>query len=93
MKSFTIEEYVAAGCPEMKHESMCAVHMLMGGRVCDTGCHAYNNGRCRHYMQLTTGVAPAVPKTYTETVRQEAQRLGVSIGEVRRRRAAEQVGV
>jgi len=82
MKSFTVEQYLAAGCSEMKKESMLAVHAMTGGRVCDTGCHAF--GHCKEHRVLI-GAAVA-EKVYTETVREEVERTGLTIGQVRRNR-------
>jgi len=52
MKSYTVEQYIKAGCPEMEHQNMMAVHGLTGGKVCDTGCHAFDSGKCPAYKKL-----------------------------------------
>lgn len=83
MKSYTVAEYLDAGCPELKIASMMLVHGITGGRVCDTGCHAFNGGGCQYYRNLISGKTPT---KYAETVRQEAERRGVSIKTVRRER-------
>ena len=82
MKGFTVEQYKAAGCPEMERGSVLFVHGVSGGRVCDTGCHAFASGNCGFYRKLVSGVATPTAKVYTETVREDAARLGISIGEV-----------
>ena len=84
MKQYTIEQYLDAGCEELKLPVMMAVHMLTRGKVCDTGCHAFNGGACKAYKNLVKGqTAISQP---TETVREEAARRGVTIAEVRRDR-------
>jgi hypothetical protein len=66
--------------------SMQAVWEFTNGKVCDTGCHAFDNGKCAAYKKLTT-VSPTVPiQEIGETVKQEAARMGLSISEVRRQR-------
>lgn len=54
MKSYTIQQYLNAGCPEMSIPIMVAVHGKTGGKVCDTGCHAFHNGKCPAYKKLTS---------------------------------------
>lgn len=84
MDSYELEDYRKAGCKEFKNKSMIAVHALVGGKVCDTGCYAYNSGRCSAYKNLVnTRVVAELP---SETVRAEAKRRGISISEVRRQR-------
>lgn len=56
MKDYSISEYILAGCKEMKG-GMIAIHHVTGGRVCDTGCFAFNNGTCPAYQKLTGGNA------------------------------------
>jgi hypothetical protein len=85
MESYSIHEYRLAGCKEMDFPSMMAVHGLTQGKVCDTGCHAYNGGKCPAYKRLISP-NPHVPETmaHQETVRETAKRKGVSISQVRR---------
>jgi hypothetical protein len=52
MKSYTVMQYLNAKCPEMRDPIMRAVHTDTGGKVCDTGCHLYNNGKCPAYKKL-----------------------------------------
>ncbi len=85
MKNYTIQEYIDAGCNEIKVTSMQAVWIITGGMVCDTGCHAFANGKCDAYKKLTIAPKPVIRKPM-ETVRQEAVRRGLSISEVRRQR-------
>ena len=88
--SFTVFQYVAANCELANRIDMfVTVHTLTGGNPCTTGCAYYSGGKCRAHLVLNrkepTVKAPVVPE-YSETVKQEADRLGVSISEVRRRR-------
>jgi len=88
--SFSVSQYVDAGC-ELAHpiNLFVTVYRLTKGDPCTTGCAYYKGGQCKAHLALnrggTTVKAPVVPK-YSETVKQEAARLGVSISEVRRRR-------
>lgn len=89
MKSYSITDYLKAGCPELERPDMMAVHGLTGGRVCDTGCWAFNGGGCAAYKKLTSlglGSPHKNPNQHKETVRAEAKRRGLSINEVRRQR-------
>ena len=52
MKSYTIKQYLDAGCQEMEVPAMTAVHGMTGGKVCDTGCHAFDSGKCPAYKKL-----------------------------------------
>lgn len=45
MKSYHVEKYIEAGCKELEKPAMYAVWGLTGGKVCDTGCHAFNGGK------------------------------------------------
>lgn len=54
MKSYTIKQYIDAGCPEMQDLTMLAVHGATSGKVCDAaGCWAFENGGCPAYKKLT----------------------------------------
>ena len=88
MKSYSIEEYKLAGCEEMEVSTMRAVHGLSNGKVCDTGCHAFNNGKCSAYRNLSGSktIQEHLKTTMIETVREEATRRNISISEVRRQR-------
>ena len=62
-----------------------AIHHATNGDPCTTGCAWFDNGKCPAYKALTK--PPVVPSSpQGETVRAAAQRLGVSISEVRRQR-------
>lgn len=90
MKSYTVEEYKKAGCQEM-NGGMLVVHGMTDGKVCDTGCARFEEGKCVAYKKLI-GTSPASPSSSSyeavpvETVKQEASRRGISISEVRRQR-------
>ncbi len=97
MKAYTLLKYQEAGCPEYHKPDPIAVglYFLFDGKVCDTGCNRYQDGRCPAYRKLTAGEVSDVSRKrrgvlrdthQEETVRQEAERCGVSIKEVRRRR-------
>lgn len=86
MKSYSIDEYIEAGCEEMNIPAMIGVHGLSNGKVCDTGCHAFDGGNCKAYKNLI--FERKAKEEPTETVRQEAERRSLSIKEVRRQRRA-----
>jgi hypothetical protein len=91
VKSYTISEYISAGCNEMNIPSMLAVHGITNGKVCDTGCSRFNGGNCPAYKDLVKSklvVGPPHNSQY-ETVRQEASRRGISISQVRKERRKE----
>lgn len=62
MESFTVQQYMNAGCVEIFSPPMVAVHGITGGRICDTGCHAFHGGRCVAFKQLTTAVLSPEPQ-------------------------------
>lgn len=66
MKSYTVQQYITAGCPEMDVSVMVAVHGKTGGKVCDTGCHAFNGGKCPSYKKLTA--VPIVVKVKNQAM-------------------------
>lgn len=88
MNSYTMQQYLDAGCNQLGIRDLVAsaLYNATGGKVCDTGCPYFKEGNCEAYKNLTRRVT-AKPAP-TETVKQEAARLGVSINEVRRRRNA-----
>lgn len=97
---FTIEEYADSGCFQFENFGIgLGLYSLTDGHICN-GCPKYEGGRCSSFKTMmndrseesTAQVGSIFPdslpnksKPY-ETVRQEAERLGVSISEVRRRR-------
>jgi hypothetical protein len=88
MKSYSKQQYLDTGCRELVHASMIVIHGMTRGKVCDTGCHAFNKGQCEHYKRLIKGPSNEIvySNVKTETVKEEAGRRGVSIREVRRQR-------
>lgn len=91
MQRFEVHEYMNADCMQLERGPMLIagleLHSLTGGKMCD-GCPKFNRGTCESYKELMRSARPAMktPHVPQETVRQEAERLGVSISEVRRRR-------
>jgi len=96
MQRFEIVEYMVAGCFQVERGPGFAVgvglHVFTDGRMCD-GCPKFKEGRCPSYKELTRGLAQKKRDMLapTETVREEAARLGISISEVRRRRNGKEV--
>lgn len=52
MKSYTVQQYINAGCPEIENLTMLAVHGATSGKICDTGCWAFKVGGCPAYKKL-----------------------------------------
>ena len=96
MDRFEIVEYIAAGCFQVERGPGFVVgiglHGYTDGRMCD-GCPQFREGRCPSYKELTRGRAQKKRELIapTETVREEAARIGISISEVRRRRSGGEV--
>ena len=85
-------EYLDAGCElATPFILFVMIHQKTRGDPCTTGCAYYENGKCAAYRKLFMP-AQTKPNTSTqqhgETVRETAQRLGISISEVRRQRRA-----
>ena len=64
------------------------LHQATGGDPCTTGCAYFKGGTCPAYRKLNTPAKATAGQEPQETVRETAKRLGISISEVRRRRAA-----
>jgi len=92
MRSFPLIEYQRAGCQQFKESPVIwtALHQETQGKICDTGCAMYDEGRCPAYRNLNTyGKRSDLSKTEKlkqETIREEAARTGMKINEVRRLR-------
>jgi hypothetical protein len=89
MKKFSTDAFALAGCEFGKSSipAFLAVYGLTDGNVCETGCAWYRGGQCPAYKKLKFADAPkAVIQKQQETVRETAERLNISIGEVRRQR-------
>jgi len=91
LKSFSVDEFSAAGCPlyrDLVRIIFAPLWVKTGGKPCLGCAHDSYGGKCESRKKLEAADMQnsredAVPG---ETVKQEAARLGVSIGEVRRRR-------
>lgn len=91
-KPYTLAQYLDAGCLTLTRDGKldligAGIHGATGGMPCN-GCFMMRTN-CPAYAKLQ-GAAPkpaAAPQT-GETVRQEAARRCLSIGEVRRQRHA-----
>jgi len=88
MKKYSLEEYNESGCPEVQDIIGISIYHSTQGKICDTGCHRFNNGKCKAYLKLTiSSTENKLSKTHQkETVRTEALRRHISIKEVRRQR-------
>lgn len=87
MKSFALQSYRDAGCTLVPAMGQAAVALWRetDGALC-LGCAAYRGGLCIWYRKLTSG-RTVFEKQYSETVRDEAARRGISLKQVRRERA------
>lgn len=89
---YTLEQYIDAGCLTLTRNGKldligAGIHGATGGMPCN-GCFMMRTN-CPAYAKLREAPVkpPTAPQT-GETVRQEAARRGLSIGEVRRQRHA-----
>ena len=87
---YTRNEYVNAGCFQFGNSENDPIAMglwlITDGFLCNGCPHARNN--CKALATLSRPIYDTrQPMRHDETVRQEAERLNVSISEVRRRRA------
>ena len=91
IKPYTLDQYAAAGCIVLARNGQidvlgAGIHGATGGMPCNgcfmlpMGCSAYKTLRGDATVKTQTQEQPS------ETVRQEAARRGLSIGEVRRQR-------
>jgi hypothetical protein len=89
MKTFTIQQHKDANCHIADGRGLPfeALHAYANGKLCDNGCAYFENGRCGPYKKLIAAGDRPIPPAPTETVRQQAERMGISISEVRRMRA------
>lgn len=87
MKSFALQAYTEAGCTLVPALGVTAVALWRetDGALCP-GCADFRGGGCAGHRKLTSGRA-GLDKQHSETVREEAERRGVSIKQVRRERA------
>ncbi len=85
-QSFTLTEYMDAGCMQMEIPKLgAALHAYTHGKMCD-GCPAYHGGKCESLRKMQRPENKSIQSPAGETVRQEAARRGISINEVRRQR-------
>ena len=88
--AYSLEQYLAAGCITLMRDGKidligAGIHGATGGMPCN-GCFMLRMN-CPAFAKLRGSVAAIVSSPQpTETVRQEATRRGLSIGEVRRQR-------
>lgn len=94
MESFTIDQYKQANCPlasgrlqPFSIEAFKTDLRKADGKYCDK-CINNTNHNCLAYMILISNKPfSTVQPIFTENIRAEAARLGLSISEVRRRRS------
>jgi hypothetical protein len=55
MKSYTIQEYQKAECPEIQVTDMIglALYHFTEGKLCTSGCNRFKGGNCKHYYTMT----------------------------------------
>jgi len=90
MKVFTVQKHRDANCylADGKGIPFETLYSYANGKLCGTGCAFYSGGRCAAYKKLIAAGDRPIQPTPTETVRQQAERMGISLSEVRRLRAA-----
>ena len=81
-------KFVEAGCALAKPIGLfLGLFAATNGDPCTTGCAYYQGGKCPAYRAMKDAPQKkAAQQEPQETVREMAQRLGISISEVRRRR-------
>jgi hypothetical protein len=86
----TVEEFVSAGCGLSNPRILfIAIYCETLGQPCNGCAYDTHGSRCAARASLFPPRPKAAPMTPpAETVREAASRLGVSISEIRRRRAA-----
>ena len=83
----TISDFIDAECELSSPLGIfVGVYELTRGDPCTTGCAYYRGGACPAYRKLFRPILAQMDKPETETVAQQAERLGVSKSEIRRRR-------
>lgn len=82
------QKFADAGCELAKPIGLfLGVFAATNGDPCTTGCAYYKGGNCPAYRAMKDAPQKKVAQQEpTETVRETAKRLGISISEVRRRR-------
>lgn len=89
---YSLPQYLAAGCQTLTRDGKldligAGIHGATGGMPCN-GCYMLKT-RCESFEKLRASGTPMPSAARTgETVREEAARRGISIGEVRRQRQA-----
>jgi hypothetical protein len=95
-RAYSTEQYTKAGCHQVKGGRDAAIGIALiratNGWTCK-GCFYQREG-CKPLMQLeadnilkvSVGATLKLKSAYSETVREEAKRRGLSINEVRRQR-------
>lgn len=90
MDSFTLLQYQESGCNLIFGLSEYDPEKIYRNNInpCNNACRFFDNGNCIAYQKLLA-IRPtsATRAIFTNTVREEAKRLGISISEVRRQRA------
>ena len=80
---FTALEHIESNC--MQFEKLLlglALYNKLNGALCNPECPAFQNGSCKSYKMMHRGTI--TQPVSTETVREQAKRLGISISQVRR---------
>lgn len=85
-------QYRDAGCYILKNNQTYDETLVKGyaGKVCEVGCRFFNNDTCDAHLRMVA-IQPLSATTviYSNTVKDEAKRLNISVSEVRRRRAGQ----
>lgn len=91
-KPYSLTQYLAAGCETLTRNGKldvigAGIHGATGGKPCN-GCYAKKGCAALEKLRAMDGTTLRSIATAPETVREEAARRGLSIGEVRRQRKA-----
>ena len=93
MNSHTFDQYRLARCPQIVDDKYKVGNITLmpflifqtKGKVCIYGCTLFDNGNCAAYKFLMSGQPfSTINPVSTETVRDEAARLNLSISTIRK---------
>jgi hypothetical protein len=85
---FTVQQHKDARChiADGRGIPFETLYSYANGKLCNAGCAYFEGGRCAAYKKLVAAGDRPISQAPTETVRQQAERMGISISEVRRLR-------
>jgi hypothetical protein len=89
MTAFTLLQMSSAGCHQLQYITK-RLEVVDGYKLqlCESGCPDYHDGTCPAYLELVSQRPLSDTNViFSNTVAEEAKRLGLTKSEVRRRRS------